>query len=87
MHQCALLPLPLQYLLSPLLRGLAFLPPRRLSFSCSLSASFAPSPADLAASSWSINYNFLTLTITLAYQDANKDPEKYALSCRDILAK
>ena len=45
----------LQYSLSPLLRGPAFLPPRSTSFSCSLSVSFAPSPADLPTSSWSIN--------------------------------
>ena len=30
-----------------------------------LSASFAPSPADLAASSWSISYSVLTITLIL----------------------
>ena len=40
------------------------LPPWSSSFSRSLSVSFTPSPADLAALSWSINYNFLTLTLT-----------------------
>ena len=74
-------PQPLQYLLSLLLRGPAFLPPRRPNFCCSLYVSFAPSPADLAASSWPINYNFPTLTLTLTETQTAKcksDPSPYS---------
>ena len=38
--------------------------PPRLSFSCSLSVSSVPSPSHIAASSWSNNYNFLTVILT-----------------------
>ena len=55
---------PLQHPLCPLLKGPAFHPPRRPSFSCSLSVSSAPSPSDIAASSWSNDYNFLSLALT-----------------------
>ena len=59
----AALPLqPFQYLLFFLLRGLAFLPSRRPSFSRSLSISVSPFLADLAAWFYSMNYNVLTLT-------------------------
>ena len=44
-------------------QGPTFLPPRRPSFSCSLSIFSAPCPFDMAVSSWSNNYNFLTLQL------------------------
>ena len=52
-------------------QGSNLLPPsseaKPLALSLLLSTSLAPpSPADLAASSWSISYNFLTLALTMA---------------------
>ena len=58
-NQAQTLTLTLTLTLSP-----AFLPPRRPRFSGPLSVSSAPSPSDIAASSWSNSYNFLTLTLT-----------------------
>ena len=49
---------------------LDFLPPRRPSFFCSLSDSSGPSPSDIAAPTWSNDYNFLALTQGLP--DASK---------------